>query len=152
MSTKPSLVERTDPTRTTSFDEKVEVDKPKEEAQKALSTMLGALEGMINTNVKTAKDNVSLTRSLTVLEDRFTKLEKQLDSQFTENLKWHQCVEETLLEQGRELDLIFNGLSGVSTQVNKLYDVLAKQLDTINVTFVTMAERLKIMLESRKKK
>ena len=149
MATKPSLAERTDTTRTTSFDDKVEVEKPKEEVQQHVSSLLGALEGMINNNVKTAKDNATLTRALIVLEDRFTKLEKAIDVNTTENAKWHKYCDEALQEQGRDLDCLYNTINELGVKISKLCIVMESQMQTMLAEFITA---IKVATDNRSKK
>ena len=149
MATKPTLLERTDTTRTTSFDDKIEVDKPKEEVHQHVNSLLGALEGMINNNVKTAKDNATLTRALTVLEDRFTKLEKAVEVNTMENAKWHKYCDDALQEQGRDLDCLFSTISDLVVRIGKLCTTMESQMQMMLAEFTTAT---KIALEVRQRK
>mgnify|MGYP001618655857 CR=1 FL=1 len=152
MSTKPTLITRTDPIRTSSEKDEAEITKPKEEITKSLNNMLGALEGIINANVRTTKDNSTLTRSLTVLEDRFTKLEQILDANQQEQAKWQQYTDNVFQDQGREIDMLFTAIGDLSSKVGKLGTILESQLQTLHSTLQEFLSTTKSLFEMRTKK
>jgi methyl-accepting chemotaxis protein len=143
MSTKPPLLERTDANRTNSFDDTIEVEKPKAEVTQHMSNLLGALEGMIQSNVKTAKDSVALSRELIVLQDRATKYEGKLDSHIRTFELNAKAMDDIQGEMGDDLEDIKDKLRRVMSSIKDLGDTLCKGFQALSLQMDSIASDLK---------
>lgn len=122
------------------------------EPEKHLNGLLNALKDIIGTNQRAVKDNASLSRSLAVLEDRFTKVEHTLVTSAADVSKWHQLTDNQLNSQGNEIDSIYKHTLELSERLIKMGGTIEAHLSTLHSMLVEMSGWMKSVAESRRKK